>query len=160
MFPELRDCPNPATLPVDNASIESVQMSEIGLGKSIDTKKQLEEFATFQDNQDTRKAYLAETVELAYCSRKENCKRGLALGNQPQSIMIDTIGTIFILIYRAMGPFLFIVCLMLLMRGGFWLVFIVCLGVFSWIDHVLEEVANTAGKMVREEARYWRMVEG
>jgi hypothetical protein len=40
-------------------------MSDIGLGESIHTNNQLEEFATFQDNQGTRKAYLDETAELA-----------------------------------------------------------------------------------------------
>jgi hypothetical protein len=32
-------------------------------------KKQLEEFATFQDSKGTRKAYLEETAELAYMGR-------------------------------------------------------------------------------------------
>jgi hypothetical protein len=46
-------------------------MNDIGLGKSIYTKKQLDEFATFQDSQRTRRAYLAETAELAYIGRNE-----------------------------------------------------------------------------------------
>jgi hypothetical protein len=40
-------------------------MSDISLGKSIYTKKQLEEFKTLQDSQGMRKAYLVETAELA-----------------------------------------------------------------------------------------------
>ncbi len=36
-------------LPVDNVQIESLPMSDIGLGKSIYAKKQLEELANFQD---------------------------------------------------------------------------------------------------------------
>ncbi len=41
-------------------------MNDISLGKSTYTKKQLDEFAAFQDSQGTRKAYLAKTAELAY----------------------------------------------------------------------------------------------
>jgi hypothetical protein len=41
-------------------------MSDIGLGKRIYIKKQLDKFAAFQGSQGTRRAYLAETAELAY----------------------------------------------------------------------------------------------
>jgi hypothetical protein len=46
-------------------------MNDIGLGKSIYTKKPLDEFAAFQDSQGTRRAYLAETAELAYMGKNE-----------------------------------------------------------------------------------------
>jgi hypothetical protein len=58
-------------LPVDEVSIDAVQVNDIGLGKSIYTQEQLDEFARFQDSQGTRKAYLAETAEMAYLSRNE-----------------------------------------------------------------------------------------
>jgi hypothetical protein len=65
-YPELRECHDPAMLSMDKVTIVSVKMNYIGLGKSIYTKKQLDKFAVFQDSQGTRKAYLAETAELAY----------------------------------------------------------------------------------------------
>jgi hypothetical protein len=65
-YPELRECHYPAMLPVDKVRIDGVKMNDIVLGKSIYTKKQLDEFAAFQDSQGTRKAYLTETAELAY----------------------------------------------------------------------------------------------
>jgi hypothetical protein len=37
-YPELRECRDPAMLPVDEVRIESVEMNDIGLGKSIYTK--------------------------------------------------------------------------------------------------------------------------
>jgi hypothetical protein len=58
-------------LPVDEVRIESVEMNDIGLGKSIYTKKQLDKFAAFQHDQGMQKAYLAETAELAYMKRNE-----------------------------------------------------------------------------------------
>jgi hypothetical protein len=74
-YPELRKCHDPAMLPVDEVRIESVEMNDIRLGKSIYTKKQLDEFAAFQDSQETRKAYLAETAELAYKGQNEKGSR-------------------------------------------------------------------------------------
>jgi hypothetical protein len=49
--------PRPCQLLVDDVQTESIQMSETGLRKSKYIKKQPEEFALFQDSQDTRKAY-------------------------------------------------------------------------------------------------------
>jgi hypothetical protein len=37
-------------LPVEEVQIESLWASDIGLGKSINTKKQPEEFMAFQDS--------------------------------------------------------------------------------------------------------------
>jgi hypothetical protein len=65
-YPELRECHDPAMLPVDVVQIEGLYMNDIGFGKIVFTKKQLDEFATFHDSQGTRRAYLAETAELAY----------------------------------------------------------------------------------------------
>jgi hypothetical protein len=58
-------------LPVDEVRINPVTVNNIGLGKSIYMREQLEEFAWFQDSQGTRKAYLAETAERAYIGRNE-----------------------------------------------------------------------------------------
>ncbi len=46
-------------LPIDEVRIDPVEVNNIGLGKSIYTKEQLDEFARFQDSQGTKKAYLA-----------------------------------------------------------------------------------------------------
>ncbi len=68
-------------LPVDEVWIESVEMNDIRLGKSIYTKKQLDEFSAFQDSQGTRKAYLAKTAELAYMGSERERGVGLDLGS-------------------------------------------------------------------------------
>jgi hypothetical protein len=68
-------------LPVDEVRINPVKVNNIGLGKRIYTKEQLDEFARFQDSQGTRKAYLAETAELAYTGRSENGEWGLILSS-------------------------------------------------------------------------------
>jgi hypothetical protein len=53
-YPELSECHDPAMLPENEVRIEGLRMNDIGLGKSIYTKKQLDEFAAFQDSQGTR----------------------------------------------------------------------------------------------------------
>jgi hypothetical protein len=91
-YPELKECHDPAMLPVDEVKIDPVEVNDIGLGKSIYTKQQLDEFARFQDSQGTRKAYLAETAELAYTGRTEIGEWGLALSSAAQGSLIDIVG--------------------------------------------------------------------
>jgi hypothetical protein len=77
-YPQLKECHDPAMLPVDEVRIDPLEVNDIGLGKSIYTRKQLDEFARFQDSQGTRKAYLAETAELAYRGRTGDGEWGLS----------------------------------------------------------------------------------
>ncbi len=44
-YPELKECHDPAMLPVDEVKIDPVEVSDTGLDKSIYTKEQLDEFA-------------------------------------------------------------------------------------------------------------------
>ncbi len=94
-YPELKECHDPAMLPVDEVKIDPVEVSDIGLGKSIYTKEQLDEFARFQDSQGTRKAYLAEMAELANTGCSENGEWGLTLSLAAQGSLIDIVGASF-----------------------------------------------------------------
>ncbi len=105
-------------LPVDEVRIDLVKVNDIGLGKSIYTQEQLEEFARFQDSQGTQKAYLAETAEMAYSGRNERGEWGLALSSAAQGSLIDIVGASFFPLYRVMGPMIFFLSLMLLVWGG------------------------------------------
>jgi hypothetical protein len=109
-------------LPVDEVRIDPVKVKDIGLGKSIYTQEQLEEFARFQDSQGTRKAYLAEMAEMAYSSRNERGEWGLALSSAAQGSFIDIVGASFLLLFRVVGPMIFFLSLMLLVWGGLWLI--------------------------------------
>jgi hypothetical protein len=55
-------------------------MNDLGFGKSIYMKKQLDKFAAFKDSQGTRRAYLVETAELAYNSRNKSGEWVLTFG--------------------------------------------------------------------------------
>ncbi len=98
--------------------MDPVQVSDIGLGMSIYTQEQLDEFARFQDSQGTRKAYLAETAEMAYIGRNERGEWGLALSTDAQGSLIDIVGANFFPLYRVIGPMIFFVSLFLLVWGG------------------------------------------
>ncbi len=121
-YPDLRECQEPAMLPVDEVKVDQVTMNNIGLGKSIYTKEQLEEFATFQDSQVTRKAYLAETAELAYVGRNEKGEWGQALGTAAQLSIVDLVGMSFFPLYKVVGPMIFFLSLLLMVWGGLRLV--------------------------------------
>jgi hypothetical protein len=128
-------------------------MNDIGLGKSIYTKKLLDEFAAFQDSQGTRKAQLS---------------------------LIDLIGMSFIPMYSVDGPLVVFLYLLLMVWGGLRLVVTIFLRVaiivryrgcgvwvltwfwgtlfqltvssFNWIDKVMEDVGRKVGRMLDEEA--------
>jgi hypothetical protein len=114
-YPELKEYHDPEMLPVDEVRIDPVKVNDIGLGKSIYTKEQLEEFALFQDSQGTRKAYLAK---MAYTGRNEKGEWGLALSSAAQGSLIDIVGASFFPLYRVVGPMIFFLSPMLLVCGG------------------------------------------
>ena len=117
-YPEMRECHDPAMLPVEEVKIEDVKLTDLGLGKSIYSRQQLEEFAKFQGSQGTRRAYLAETAELAYGGRSEKGGWGLALGAGAKSAIIEMIRLEFIPFYRVVGPLMFLSTLLLLGWGA------------------------------------------
>ncbi len=117
----------------------------------------------------TQRACLAETAELAYSGRNKNREWGLALGNQAQSTMINIIEM------RCAHSCSLWASDWLIVRGGFQLIITVHLWAFiiaryrgraiwtlaafwgtfqsaaspfNWMGRVMEEVANTFGRMV------------
>jgi hypothetical protein len=164
-------------LPVDEVRIYPVKVNDIGLGKSIYTQQQLDEFARFQDSQGTRKAYLAE---MAYIGRNERGEWGLALSTAAQGSLIDIVGANFFPLYRVVGPMIFFLSLLLLVWGGLRLVVTVLVRViaivrckgcglwvltalwgslfqlaispFSWMDAAMEGVGERIGVMMETEA--------
>jgi hypothetical protein len=179
-YPELKEYHDPEMLPVNEVHIDPVKVNDIGLGKSIYTKDQLEEFARLQDSQRTRKAYLAETAEMAYTGRNKKGEWGLALSSAAQWSLIDIIGASFFPLYRVVGPMIFFLSLMLLVCGGLRLMVTVLLRVviivrykgcgiwvltalwgtlfqlaispFSWVDTGMEGVGVWVGQMMETEA--------
>jgi hypothetical protein len=167
-------------LPVGEVKIDPVRVTDIGLGKSIYTKEQLDEFARFQDSQGTRKAHLAETAELAYTGRTVNGEWGLALSSVAQGSLIDIVGASFFPLYKVVGPMIFFLSLMLLVWGAFRLMVTVLIRVvvivrykgceiwvltalgrtlfqlaispFSWMDASMEGVGEQVGQMMETEA--------
>jgi hypothetical protein len=177
---ELKECHDPEMLPVDEVRIDPVKVNDIGLGKSISTQQQLDEFARFQDSQGTRKVYLAETAQMAYIGRNERGEWGLALSTAAQGSLIDIVGANFFPLYRVVGPMIFFLSLLLLVWGGLRLVVTVLVRVivivrckgcglwvltalwgtlfqlaispFRWMDAAMEGVGEHVGVMMETEA--------
>ncbi len=102
-LPRAQGVPRPHNAAGGRGPVDPVKINNIGLGKSIYTKEQLEEFACFQDSQGTQKAYLAETAEMAYTGRNEKGEWGLALSAAAQGSLIDFVGASFFPLYRVVG---------------------------------------------------------
>jgi hypothetical protein len=179
-YPELKKCHDPAMLPVGEVKIDPVEVNNIGLGKSIYTREQLDEFARFQDSQGSRKAYLAETAELAYRGRTESGEWGLGLSPTAQGSIIDIVGASFFPLYSVVGPMIFFISLMLLVWGvfrlmvtvliqaiiivrckgcGIWVMtalwgtlFQLAITPFTWMNAAMEGVGERVGQMMETEA--------
>jgi len=91
--------------------VEEDDLLDLGLGRSIYSKEQVEEFLRFQDSQGTRRAYLTETAERAYGGRGEDGAWGLGMGERAKSALIDAVGWSLVPMYRLIGPFSVIILL-------------------------------------------------
>ncbi len=100
-YPSIRECAPPRDLLVKPVNIEDKDVLDLGLGRSIYSKAQVEEFLKFQDSQGTRRAYLTETAELAYGGRGEDGSWGFGLGERAKESLIKTVGWSLIPLYPA-----------------------------------------------------------
>jgi hypothetical protein len=76
----------------------------------------MEDFARFQDSQITRRAYLAETAELAYLGRSRG-EWGLGLTDLARDQIVNAVGYRLIPLYRLIGPTAVIVILVMFIVG-------------------------------------------
>jgi hypothetical protein len=102
-FPEIRDCAKPGKIPTKPIAIDDVKVMDLGLGRSIYSPEQLEEFERFQESQGTRRAFLAESAERAYNSRVGG-QWGSGLSDLATAHLIDAVGYHLVPMYRMIGP--------------------------------------------------------
>jgi hypothetical protein len=84
-------------------AIDDIKVMNLGLGRSIYSPAQLEEFARFQESQGTRRAFLAESAERAYNSRAGG-QWGSGLSDLATESLIDAVGYHLVPMYRVIGP--------------------------------------------------------
>ena len=181
-YPAIRECATPMDLPVEAVKIDEEDPLDLGLGRSIYSKEQIAEFQQFQDSQGTRKAYLAETAELAYSGRAADGTWGLGLGDRAREAIIDAVGISFIPLYRIMGPLSMTVILILFIwsllrllvtiatrayaifraKGtGMWLLgacwslpFQLLMSPFRWASDAAEDIADRVGTEMECQAAH------
>jgi hypothetical protein len=179
-FPELRECAPPREIPVEPVLINEGSVIGLGLGRSIYSQEQVNNFLAFQDSQGTRKAYLAETAEIAYWARGEDGAWGLGFNDLATETVISLVGMSLIPLYRFIGPaaitiifILFLVGLIRLvltvviraitivrLRGpGIWLIgalwgtlFQIALSPLRWADHAAQVIAERVTKDMEADA--------
>ncbi len=101
---------------MDPVKITDVNVLDLGLGKSIYSKEQMEDFARFQDSQNTSRAYLAETAELAYLGRSRG-EWGIGLTDLARDQIVNAVGYRLIPLYRLISPTAVIVILVMFIVG-------------------------------------------
>ncbi len=104
MYPVIKECATPRELPIEEVKIGEVSLLGMGLGRSIYSPAQLEEFAHFQDAAGTREAYLAESAQIAYAGRSVDGHWGLALNSYAANQILNLVGLNFVLLYWILGP--------------------------------------------------------
>jgi hypothetical protein len=167
--------------------ISDVDILGLGLGKSIYSKEQMEEFARFQDSQNSRRAYLAETAELAYLGRSRG-EWGLGLTDLARDKIVYAVGYQLIPLYRLIGPTAVIVILVMFIVGiarmlldifvraiiiarvrgwGFWMfgalwdtAFQVAVSPFRWAVEKGKEAAGRIRNQMEARAAYARVDHG
>jgi hypothetical protein len=97
-------------------AIDDIKVMNLGLGRSIYSPAQLEEFAGFQESQGTRHAFLAESPERAYNSRAGG-QWGSGLSDLATESLIDAVGYHLVPMYRVIGPTAAVALLMLFLVG-------------------------------------------
>jgi hypothetical protein len=115
-FPEIRDCAEPGKIPMKPIAIDDVKVMDLGLGRSIYSPEQLEEFARFQESQGTRRAFLAESAERAYNTRVGG-QWGSGLSDLATAHLIDAVGYHLVPMYRFIGPAATIALIVLFLVG-------------------------------------------
>jgi hypothetical protein len=88
----------------------------LGVGRSIYSPEQLEEFKRFQESQGTRRAFLADSAERAYNSRVGN-EWGSGLSGIATDSLIDAVGNHLVPMYRVIGPTAAVALLILFLVG-------------------------------------------
>ena len=97
-------------------AIDDIKVMNLGLGRSIYSPAQLEEFARFQESQGTRRAFLAESAERAYNSRAGG-QWGSGLSDLATESLIDAVGNHLVPMYRVIGPTAAMTLLVLFLVG-------------------------------------------
>jgi hypothetical protein len=152
----------------------------MGLGRSIYSPEQVMEFLAFQDSQGTRKAYLAETAEIAYYGRNDNGEWGLGLNDLASASVISLVGMSLIPLYRFIGPAAITIIFVLFLVGvirltltvivraiaifrvrgpGVWLLgalwgtlFQIALSPLRWADRTAAKIGDRVGRTMEAEA--------
>jgi hypothetical protein len=83
--------------------IDEIEVMNLGLGKSIYSPEQIQEFVHFQESQGTRRAFLAKSTECVYKGRAQG-EWGSGLTSEATDSLIDAVGYQLVPMYQMIGP--------------------------------------------------------
>ncbi len=97
-------------------TIDDIKVMNLGLGRSIYSPAQLEEFACYQESQGTRRAFLAVSAERAYNIRSGG-QWGSGLSDLDTESLIDAVGYHLVPMYWVIRPTAAVALLVLFLVG-------------------------------------------
>jgi hypothetical protein len=97
-------------------AIDGVKVMNLGLGRSIYSPAQLEEFAPFLESQGPRRAFLAESAERAYNGRVGG-QWGSGLTDLATESLIDAVGYQLVPMFWVIRPTAAVALLVLFLMG-------------------------------------------
>ena len=176
----LRECHAPFTFPLTPLDIKDLD-EPTGLGRSLYTQKQMEEFYRFQSSAGTRTAFIADQADRAFEGRTSDGQWGLAMGDKAKEMMLDAVGLSFVPLYRIFGPISMLLLMLFFIIGitrilltiivraviitrargcGPWIfaavwgtVYHIMLTPVKWADDTARHIAENVGQQMENEAK-------
>ena len=176
----IRECHEPPRIPVSQVEVIEDEKLPWGLGRSLYTPEQLEDFYNFQQAQAVRSAFVADQAEAAFQDRGPSGEWGLGLGQGAKQSLLHLVGSSFIPLYWLVGPVATTVIFVMFFLGmarvivtillrtlviarargcGLWILsapfstlYHLALSPFIWVDNAAKTVADRVQKAMEDAA--------
>ena len=117
-YPDLLECQAPSLFPIEPLGIADRSDDELhGLGRSIYSKEQIEQFLIYQEVSGSRAAFLSAQTQIAFKNRNANGEWGLPFNQFQSDQILDSVGLSFIPLYRFFGPITVTILMVLFVVG-------------------------------------------
>lgn len=112
-YPSIRECHGPKEVSFKDVAIDGDMSPTDGLGMSIYTESQRQEYLSYQESILTRQAYWAEAASNAFNSRSSDGSWGLPFSGKTMDSLLGVVGTAFVPLYLVFGSLAPIVLLIM-----------------------------------------------
>lgn len=125
-YPEIRECHTPKKIPVDDVVIDVGSNPTYGLGKSLYSQAQQEEFESLRNTIGARPSYVADASMRAFHSRSHTGSLGSGLSEWAMEGIVERVGWEYIPFFWLFGVY-----------ASWALLVCLCFSVLNMVAHVL-----------------------